>query len=139
MDAAEFFRSVVRANYDEFTRNPGDLRSLWNAVVSANTAAEFVALHQLGYPETSRAKLDAVAKSIRDKFTVLSDLKFCAETFKHVRKITDQRSSGSFTTVASSTGISPMDRTTWKIDPHDVVSVLELALATLELFRVLEP
>jgi hypothetical protein len=43
MDAAEFFNTVVKRNYEEFTNNPNDFRSLWNAIVSMNTVPEYIA------------------------------------------------------------------------------------------------
>jgi hypothetical protein len=64
MNAAEFFRTIVKANYDEFLRNPQDLRLLWNAVVSMNTVAEYVALERLGYEELSRVGLGTKANQI---------------------------------------------------------------------------
>ena len=67
--------------------NRTDLRALWNAVLSMNTLAEFVALHRLGYPLLTRKELDEKAKTIREEVTILETLKQCAETLKHVRKL----------------------------------------------------
>ena len=129
MDARQFFQDVVRRNYFEFFDHPDDIRLLWNAVVSMNSVAEFLALHQLNYAEVSLDQLNQTAKQIREQHRLL-DLKFCAETFKHVRKIKDQRG-GAFTSVASSTGITS-DRTTWMIRQFDVVDVLRNAFAKLD-------
>jgi hypothetical protein len=84
MDAREFFNTVVKRNYQEFTLNPDDFRSLWNAIVSMNTVAEYLALEQLQYAQVPREKLDTTAKQIRDKDQSLIDLKSCAEALKHV-------------------------------------------------------
>jgi hypothetical protein len=129
MDARQFFQDVVRRNYFEFFDHPDDIRLLWNAVVSMNSVAEFLALHQLNYAEVSPDQLNQTAKQKREQHRLL-DLKFCAETLKHVRKIKDQRG-GAFTSVASSTGITS-DRATWMISQFDVVDVLRNAFAKLD-------
>jgi len=46
MDASEFFNTVVKPNYDDFTKMD-DYRSLWNAIVSMNTVPEYMAFEQL--------------------------------------------------------------------------------------------
>jgi hypothetical protein len=134
MDAAEFFRDIVKANYNEFTINTDDLRLLWNAVVSMNTVAEYVALDRLGYVGVSRDRLYKEAEKIRVNSPILSDLNFCAVTFKHVRKIKDQKKGGGFSTIATSTGASSEDPTTWRIGSHDPVQVLGQAFAALSAF-----
>jgi len=143
MDASDFFHTIVKGNYDDFNGHPSDLRRLWNAIVSMNTVAEYVALDRMGYSPTSRKILDQKANEIRHNSPGLSDLQFCANTFKHVRKITKDHFPSEFTTVPSSTGVSPDDTTTWKIDlephalrsrdahSHDVVQVLHQAFSTL--------
>ena len=130
MNAAEFFKGVAERNYEEFENSPEDLKSLWNSVASMNTVAEYLALDQIGYTQVPRAVLDEQTKKIRDKHKSLSDLKFCADTLKHVRKIKDQRNA-QFTTVATSTSVSYDDRTSWKIDGFDLVQVLQQAYITL--------
>jgi hypothetical protein len=40
MNAAEFFRDVVKPNYNQLINNPNDLGALWNALVSIDTIAE---------------------------------------------------------------------------------------------------
>jgi hypothetical protein len=77
-----------------------------------------------------RNVLDQEAQKIRSQNGSLSDVKFCAEAFKHVRKIKNYR--GGFTLEASSTGVSPDDQTTWKIDGHDLVKVVHNGFATLK-------
>jgi hypothetical protein len=84
MDSREFFQDVAARNYHEFFGRPDDIRLLWNAVVSMNSVAEYLALDQLGYPEISRKDLGLAAQKIREQYALL-DLKFCADTFKHVR------------------------------------------------------
>jgi len=104
MDARAFFHYIVKPNYDEFVRSPNDIRLLWNALVSMNTVAEYLALERLGYPQVGRKVIYLEARKIF-RLSGLAELKYCAETFKHVRKITDH--SGGFTLQASSTGVSP--------------------------------
>ena len=44
MDTGEFFQNVARRNYFEFFERGDDIRLLWNAVVSMNSVAEYLAL-----------------------------------------------------------------------------------------------
>jgi hypothetical protein len=97
---------------------------------SMNTVAEYFALHNLGYEQVPRSVPDRKAQQIREQIKELSDLKYCAETFKHVRKIKDHHGSA-FTTIATSTGVASDDQTTWQIDQYDLVNVLQRAFATL--------
>lgn len=137
MNAAAFYQDVVKRNYEEFIKNSSDFRLLWNALVSMNTVAEFVALERLEYDSVSRSALTQTADQTREKN--LADLKFCAETLKHVRKIRDHPNSElKFTTVATSTGISSYDRATWTIGSLDLVDVLQRAFATLATFPELK-
>ena len=134
MNAAEFFQIVVKGNYEQFTKCPGDLRLLWNSVVATNTVAEYVAVERHGYAEVSREALAQTAKQIRDEYPSLSDLKFCADTFKHVRKIEDhKKKEPNFTTIATSSGVSADDRTTWTLKHYDLVDVLQRAVHDAEL------
>ena len=127
MDASDFFNTVVKRNYQEFTASSDDYRSLWNAIVSMNTVAEHVALEQHQYnAQVSRQQLDRTANQIRDND--LADLKFCAEALKHVRKIPRTQKQGSVTITVSSTIVSSTDRATWTIDGYDLESVLKLIL-----------
>jgi len=128
MDARAFFQNIAARNYFEFFRHPNDL-TLWNAVVSMNSVAEHLALHRLDYAPTSRTELGRSAQEIRERHD-LTDLQFCADTFKHVRKIKDQRGGASFSLQATSTGVTS-DRATWKIGDFDVVEVLQNAFAKL--------
>jgi hypothetical protein len=130
MDAREFFQNVARRNYFEFFEPGDDIRLLWNAVVSMNSVAEYLALDQLNYAQISRNQLERTANQIR-KHHHLLDLKFCAETFKHIRKIKDQRGGASFTLTGTSTNITS-DRATWMINQFDVVEVLQKAFAKLD-------
>jgi hypothetical protein len=129
MDAAEFFNTVVKPNYKEFTEKQDDFRLLWNAIISMNTVAEYVALERHGYAQVSRNVLARSARDIRDKD--LDDLKYCADTLKHARKIPPDKQSLKFTTVATSTGILANDKTTWTTGPHDLVDVAQRAFGTL--------
>jgi len=123
MDAREFFHNVVKPNYDEFVRSPNDIRLLWNALVSMNTVAEYLALERLGYPQVGPRVIYLEAQRIR-RLSGLQELKFC-ETFKHVRKIR-ALGSGEFTTIATSTGVSPDDQGTWNVDGKDLAAFATL-------------
>jgi hypothetical protein len=127
MDTSEFFNTVVKPNYHEFTSNPDDFRSLWNAIISMNSVPEYMALDQLGYAAMSRDTLAHTANQIRAKDQSLIDLKFCAEALKHVRKIPFNNKQGSVTITISSTVVSPFDRATWTIGPHDLTDVTQRA------------
>jgi hypothetical protein len=143
MDASEFFNTVVKPNYQEFTRRSDDFRLLWNAIVSMNTVAEHVALEQLQYAPVSREVLARTANQIRNNKD-LDDLKYCAEALKHVRKIEALKhvrnniedvkifagGQGSFVTITSS-HVSANDRATWTIGSHDLVDVAHRAFKTL--------
>jgi hypothetical protein len=131
MDTSEFFNTVVKRNYHEFTSNPGDFRSLWNAIISMNTVPEYMALDQHGYAAVSRDALAHTANQIRNKDQSLIDLKFCAETLKHVRKIPPKNTQGSVAITVSSTTVSLIDRATWTIDSHDLADVAQRAFRTL--------
>jgi len=140
MDASEFFNSVVKRNYQEFTGRSDDFRLLWNTIVSMNTVAEHVALEQLQYAQVPRDQLASTANRIRNQDQSLIDLKVCAEALKHVRKIPPKQKQGSVTlnvtatsnpVTLSSTGVSSMARATWTIDSHDLVDVAQRAFKTL--------
>jgi hypothetical protein len=130
MDAPEFFETVVKGNWQEFNAKPPDFRLLWNAILSMNTVPEYVALEQLGHADVQRSVLARKANTIRNR--ELHDLKFCAESLKHVRKIIDSDKRGSqFTTVSTSTGVAPNDQVTWRVGSHDLVTVAGRAFETL--------
>jgi hypothetical protein len=127
MDAREFFQYIVQPNYYEFYRSQNNIRLLWNAIVSMNTVPEYLVLDRLGYVlELKREVLDAKAQEIRDKHG-LTELQYCANTFKHVRRIPR----GQSTAAASSTSVDPMDQATWVLDGHDLVQVAADGFAKL--------
>ena len=129
MDAREYFQRIVVPDYAHFQQSPNDIRLLFNALVSMNTVPEFLALHRLGYAlDISREKLDEEAETIRVDLR-LTALQFCANMFKHVRRI-PRRSSSEFT--ASSTAVSPDDQGTWTVLGDDLVEVVHKAFATLK-------
>jgi len=131
MDAREFFQDVVKPNYDEFVQSPDNVRLLWNVVVSMNTVPEFLALHRLRYPsDLPRKELDAEADGIRDELSGFLELQFCANTLKHVRKISG--SAAKFELQASSTGLLPDETSTWSVAGYDLVAVVHKAFATLQ-------
>ena len=111
MDAADFFRDVVKPNYEAFCVDQNQLQGLWNAVVSMNTVAEYVALDRLGYEDLNREKLDKQAHAVREGNPILLDLKVCADTLKHVRKL-ERKVRTEVTSILSSTGILSNQPTT---------------------------
>jgi hypothetical protein len=115
MDATEFFQKIITPNYEDTVRAPDDLRLLLNAIISINTVAEFVALDRLRYEKITQQELAKRANDIRRQFPSLEDLKFCAETLKHVRKLYGNMTSD-FSVTPSSTSISPSQPSTWIIE-----------------------
>jgi hypothetical protein len=133
---SEFFHHVVKSNYSACYEHPRELSALWNAMVSMNTVAEYIALERLeraGHQQMSQQQLVQQANEIRAATLHLEDLKYCAETLKHVRKIKDLKG-GSFTLQAASTGVSPEDETTWHIAGFDLAKLMREALTELETF-----
>ena len=121
MDAREYFQLIVRPNYYEFYGAQNSIRLLWNTIVSMNTVPEY-----LVPPEVYREELDAKAQKIREELG-LTELQYCANRFKHVRKLPRGHSNAT----ASSTNIEPIDLATWVLDWHDLVQVAHDAFATL--------
>ena len=109
MDAADFFRDVVKPNYEAFCVEQNQLQGLWNAVVSMNTVAEYVALDRLGYEDLKRAKLAKQAEAVRKGNPILLDLKVCADTLKHVRKL-ERKVRTEVTSILSSLGYYQISR-----------------------------
>jgi hypothetical protein len=127
MDAREYFQLIVRPNYYEFYGAQNSIRLLWNTIVSMNTVPEYLVLDRLKYPlELKREVLDAEAQKVREELG-LTELQYCANTFKHVRKLPRGHSNAT----ASSTNIEPIDLATWVLDGHDLVQVAHSAFATL--------
>jgi hypothetical protein len=125
MDAQQYFQRIVVPDYADFQQSPNDIRLLFNALVSMNTVPEFLALHRLGYAlNISREKLDEEAEAIRVDLC-LTALQFCANMFKHVRRV--PRRSSEF--IASSTDISSDDQGTWTVLGDDLVEVVHKAFA----------
>jgi len=119
MDAQEFFQNIVQRSYYEYCQNPNDIRLLWNAIVSMNTVPDHIALDRLGYVlEVNREEFDAEVQEVRKELD-LTELQYCANTLKHVRRIPR----GQFTATASSTSVDPIDQDTWVLDGHDLVQV----------------
>ena len=116
MNACEYFSTIAKPNYEDAKRNAEEIRFLWNAIVSLNTVLEFLALDQLDYdPDLDRQSLYVKGAEIRERFPALRTLKKCANTFKHVRSIPSKRNDTGFSSISSSTAISPEDRSTWVI------------------------
>jgi hypothetical protein len=120
MDAQDFYRLVVVVNYKEANADPTNFRKQWNAAISMNTLAEYLALHRAGYPELKRDEVDAKAEAVRSQYPVLGELKSHADTLKHVRTHKGQE------LFESSTGIMPQDPKTFA----DLTGVVERAYAT---------
>ena len=141
MDAAEFFKDVVKPNYEEFCGDQNQLQRLWNAVVSMNTVAEYVALDRLGYEHLERQELDKQAEEIRKGNPILLNLKVCADTLKHVRKL-ERKVRTEVTSILSSTGILSNQPTTWVIGDETrqyvLSDVLHSAFNTLSTFPELQ-
>jgi hypothetical protein len=126
MDVRKHFQSVVEPNYNDFVQRPTEYRYLENTLCSGNTVAERLGLDQLEYAEVGRGVLTQEAQGIRKQSSSLEDLKFCADTLKHGRKIIDH-GDGKFTTIATSTGIDPANPSTWKIYRRDLGITYDLA------------
>lgn len=122
MDAKEFFQSVVVENYKEAIADPANFRKLWNAAVSMNTVAEYLALHRAGYPSLDRFKVDEKAEAVRSEYPDLKAIKSYADRLKHVRKHEAQQ------VTASSTSISPQDPTSFV----DLKHLVERTFTTLD-------
>ena len=127
MDARELFQEVVSPNYREFIERPNDIRLLWNALVSMNSVAEYLAIERLKYVSTSRQVIMYVAGNVREQYD-LEDLGLCADTLKHLRKTSGSRAK--FGITATSTGVSS-DPATWEINDLKFVDVLRRAFAKL--------
>ena len=129
--------TLVKRNYVEFLQNSNELRRLWNAVVSMNTVAEYVALDRLEYAKMSADQLDAEAKKIREHNPVLLDIKTCAETLKHVRKLQGRINTPTSSTT-SSTGLLSDQPDTWVINydsrQYVLADVLRQAFETVSAF-----
>ena len=111
MDACEYFETIAKPNYEDAKRKADELRFLWNAIVSLNTIPEFLALDKLDYHlDLDRQSLNDEADKIRARFPALRTLKGCANMFKHVRSIPPKRNDTRFSSIPSSTAISPEDR-----------------------------
>jgi len=121
MDAREYFREVASANYLAFARTRSDLRLLWNAVVSMNSVAEWVALHRLNYPPgLGRRELDDAADAIRQGCESLRHLLHCANTLKHVRRLSPPPKG----LIPSSTGLSTASP--WLLDGINIGEVINV-------------
>jgi hypothetical protein len=133
MEANEFFETIVVPNYKETKHASNDLRLIYNAILSMNTAAEYVALERLKYGELIKKQISDEAYKIRAAFSTLADLNDCAVTLKHVRK--HDFKDGALT--ATSTNFSPSQPSSWTIDfdgrTLNLVEVLDSAFATLTL------
>jgi hypothetical protein len=138
MNAIKVFESVVKRNYEQFVDDPDDLRLLWNAVVSMNTVAEYVALDRLGYAQVARKHLDRKAKEVRDKSPILLHLKVCAETLKHVRKLRRNVSTAALTTIPSASSLLANQPSTWVIQYQSkryvLSDILSQAFAAVSVF-----
>lgn len=128
MDAKQTF-NLVAENYNEAKADPTNFRKLLNAVVTMNSVAEQLALHQDNYPPLLREQVDQRSADVRSQYPDLKDLKFCADTLKHVR-----HHDGRWVN-ASSTGILPEDPATWVITEgskrYNLVDTLDWTYATL--------
>jgi hypothetical protein len=128
VDAREYFQLIVQPNYYEFCVDQNNIRLLWNAIVSMNTVPEYLVIDRLEYRlDVLRGEIERETDKIREDFG-LTDLQYCANTFKHVRKMPSHKS---FEINASSTSVDPIDQATWVLDGHDLVQVAHDAFAKL--------
>jgi hypothetical protein len=126
MDAPEFFKCVVRPNYDAFGQRRDDIRLVWNAAVSMNSITEWVVLHRLGYPQLIEAELTCEANEIRKTYPTLQSLNNQVTPLKHVRSLRGiKKVDLPVTSIQSSTAYLPDDPLTWE----------ELAVVTDEAFK----
>ena len=136
MDARDYFETVVIPNYGEAKSNRDDFRLIWNAIVSMNTVPEFVALERINYIQ-GRQAVDDKSTQIRNAHPPLLILKTCAEALKHVRK--QERKNVAYGGVtATSTSIYPSQPSTWMVNGHDLLFVLDDALDILMRFPELK-
>jgi hypothetical protein len=114
MNAKQYFDTVVVPNYLDARQDPNNFRLVSNAITCMNTIAEFVALEQLGYPfQLTRSSIEMKANEIRKANPPLCDLKYWVETLKHVRKLTNTKTS-SHDVTHSSTSISLSAPSSWQ-------------------------
>jgi len=119
MDAREYFQDIVQRSYYEYCQNPKDIRLLWHAIVSMNSVPDYIAVDRFGYVlEVDRKEFDAEVRKVRKELD-LTELQYCANTLKHVRRIPRDQ----FTATASSTSVDAADQDTWVFDGHDLVQV----------------
>jgi hypothetical protein len=76
MDASEFFQIVAEPNYEQLIGDPSDLRSLWNAVVSMNTIAEFLLSIGLNISRLLAPLLITLRRTYGNNFQVFWTLNF---------------------------------------------------------------
>ena len=115
MDAPEFFKCVVKPNYDAFAQRRDDIRLQWNAAVSMNSVAEWVALHRSGYRQMTEAELTCEANKIRKAFPALQTLNDKVTPLKHVRSLRGiKKKDLPVSSVQSSTAYLPDVPLTWE-------------------------
>ena len=67
MDAKQTF-NLVAENYNEAKADPTNFRKLLNAVVTMNSVAEQLALHQDNYPPLLREQVDQRSADVRSQY-----------------------------------------------------------------------
>ena len=117
------FQSHRVENYKEAIADPANFRKLWNAAISMNTVAEFLALHRAGYPTTLKSgEVDEKAEAVRSEYPDLKAIKSYADKLKHLRKHVGQQ------LTASSTSILPRDQPSFV----DLKNLVERTFTTLD-------
>jgi hypothetical protein len=135
MDACEFFYQIVTPNCDDAMRQPFDLRSAWNAILSLNTMPEFLALHRLVYRDNvDRKVLDSEADKIRKEHLPLAKLNNEAIKLKHVRRLSGQKRKEPFSSTPSSTSYLISEPT-----PADILKLIHDAFETIKAFPEFSP
>jgi hypothetical protein len=115
MDANEFFNRIVRPNYDAVDRNRDEFRSVWNAAVSLNTIAEYLALHRSRYVAMTEVELNKAANTIRNDIPQLGKLNNEVIALKHVRSLRGVKKQDlSISSILSSTAYLPDEPVTWE-------------------------
>jgi hypothetical protein len=111
MDVKQFYEQIALKNYEDSLADPTSYQKLWNAMVSANTIADYLGLERLNYGSTlTRQEIDGAVSDVRQAYPDLQSLNDRASTLKHVR-----RHKGNVLT-ETSTGVLPHDPTTWHLD-----------------------
>jgi hypothetical protein len=107
MDKKDYVQQVALKSYEASKAEPNSFYKLRSAVEAMNTVPEYVALDRLGYTSLPRKQIDAESERVRQQYPEFVAINEGAVTLKHVRRHVGGK------VIASSTGVSPDDPTTW--------------------------